>query len=235
MHEPLTFSANVAEDLVSISGETAAPQAPPKLIVCDYNLLAEKEFIEKLKAENPAHLQAIMSRGEELVAAIEARDLTRFGELLRAEYFFWHVIKAWKTAVLDAYVEGLRWMLENGMRATHEAIRGTISNAVNDLTSAEALAITDLLLQYGVSINDNCEATEYRTALHLACMQEDLDLVRELIARGADVNAIDKTGKMPLNYVETETNRVAQEICTVLREAGAESDWRTPLRDRFEA
>ena len=58
-------------------------------------------------------------------------------------------------------------------------------------------------------------------------------MVQGLVARGADVNAVDKNGKMPLNYIEDEDNRVAEEIKQFLKDKGAESDWRTPLRDRF--
>lgn len=124
-------------------------------------------------------------------------------------------------------------MIANGLNVEHEALKGTIPNVVDDLTTKDAFKVIDILVSSGVTIDDNSEKQEYKTALHIAVCQEDFDLVQGLVARGADVNAVDKNGKMPLNYIEDEDNRVAEEIKQFLKDKGAESDWRTPLRDRF--
>ena len=219
----ISFCANVQEEL----------PASNKLIVCDYNLIAEKEFIEKLQREDPEHLRAIMDRGNQIVGAIENKNLPLFLGLLKQEYFFWHIVKAFKQAVLDVYIEGIECMIANGLNVEHEALKGTIPNVVDDLTTKDAFKVIDILVSSGVTIDDNSEKQEYKTALHIAVCQEDFDLVQGLVARGADVNAVDKNGKMPLNYIEDEDNRVAEEIKQFLKDKGAESDWRTPLRDRF--
>ena len=48
-----------------------------------------------------------------------------------------------------------------------------------------------------------------------------------LVHHGAQVNAVDKFDKLPLNYVENRTEPEAVSIGEFLRENGARSTWRT--------
>ncbi len=59
------------------------------------------------------------------------------------------------------------------------------------------LSIVDLLLQAGAHINT--KAKDGRTALQLAAIGNQLDLIRHLMEKGADVNARDNEGTSPLD------------------------------------
>lgn len=66
-----------------------------------------------------------------------------------------------------------------------------------------------------------------RTPLHIACKYLLEDYVATLVFHGAQVNAVDKFDKLPLNYVENRTEPEAISIAEFLRENGAKSTWRS--------
>lgn len=71
----------------------------------------------------------------------------------------------------------------------------------------------------------------HRLPIHKAAKYGIYDFVELLAEYGADINAVDKKKKMPLNYVE---NRVEEpefeKICTFLRSNGAENDWMKDIK-----
>ncbi len=61
------------------------------------------------------------------------------------------------------------------------------------------------------------------TPLHIAAFKENYDAVKELVASGADVKAVDKFGRSPLHYLAMRGNR---ELVELLQQHGAVSDAR---------
>ena len=61
------------------------------------------------------------------------------------------------------------------------------------------------------------------TPLHMAAFKENYDAVKELVASGADVKAVDKFGRSPLHYLAMRGNR---ELVELLQQHGAVSDAR---------
>lgn len=77
-----------------------------------------------------------------------------------------------------------------------------------------------------VAVDDSDELYEGRTPLHLACLFADLDAVRILIERGADVNIKDANGSTPIYTLgKCSINQVDEdrlkEITEILMEHGA--------------
>jgi ankyrin repeat protein len=72
------------------------------------------------------------------------------------------------------------------------------------------------LLDQGAVIDARDEAG--RTALMLAVTEDKLEMVRVLLARGADPNAADNTGHTPLQQAN---KRNLREIAALLEQAGA--------------
>jgi len=69
-----------------------------------------------------------------------------------------------------------------------------------------------------------------RTPLVYACKQGNLEFVKILVERGADVNIVDKGNKMPLNHVEEKlkSNPESEEykqIKEFLKKNGAKEKW----------
>ena len=48
-------------------------------------------------------------------------------------------------------------MIANGLNVEHEALKGTIPNVVDDLTTKDAFKVIDILVSSGVTIDDNSE------------------------------------------------------------------------------
>ena len=67
--------------------------------------------------------------------------------------------------------------------------------------------------------------------IHKAAKYGIYDFVKMLIEYGADVNAVDRKRKMPLNYVE---NRLEEEnflkIYELLKDNGADNDWKKDIK-----
>ena len=71
-------------------------------------------------------------------------------------------------------------------------------------------------------------------ALHLACAQNHLEIVRLLVGRGANVNARGETGRTALHYTALDGDENADPIGALLLGAGADPNaidaiGRTPL------
>ena len=58
---------------------------------------------------------------------------------------------------MDVYIEGIECMIANGLNVEHEALKGTIPNVVDDLTTKDAFKVIDILVSSGVTIDDNSE------------------------------------------------------------------------------
>ncbi|HEV8379257.1 MAG TPA: ankyrin repeat domain-containing protein [Tepidisphaeraceae bacterium] len=61
-------------------------------------------------------------------------------------------------------------------------------------------------------------------ALHLACWQNHLNIIRFLIARGANVNVHGDLGRTPLHYAVYEGDKRSRDVAAILIAAGAEVD-----------
>lgn len=69
-------------------------------------------------------------------------------------------------------------------------------------------------------VNVNFADFDSRTALHVAACEGHADVIKLLLASGADVNAHDRWGSTPLADAQYYKN---EEICKILKEHGAES------------
>lgn len=70
-----------------------------------------------------------------------------------------------------------------------------------------------------------------RTPIFYACKHGNLAFVKMLVENGADINAVDKNKKVPLNYVDEkikENPDVARykEVKEYLESKGAKRDWK---------
>ena len=68
-----------------------------------------------------------------------------------------------------------------------------------DAALAGDLALVEQALQNGADVNDNTLHANGMTPLHMACCRGHLDVVQELVARGANVEATDEFGRTPLH------------------------------------
>lgn len=62
------------------------------------------------------------------------------------------------------------------------------------------------LIQSDPTIINKIVNEEGDTPLHIACLEEKIDLVELLIKRGADINASNKSGLSPLHYASTNSS-----------------------------
>ncbi|MDQ3799374.1 MAG: ankyrin repeat domain-containing protein [Acidobacteriota bacterium] len=97
----------------------------------------------------------------------------------------------------------------------------------------QRLEIADLLIKAGANVNLLTSETPYseyninscKTALSVAVESFDVEMVKLLLANGADVNLTCKDGFTPLNYARKISSYVADrektEIIKILEEAGA--------------
>lgn len=87
------------------------------------------------------------------------------------------------------------------------------------------LPLADMLIQQGADIN--CRNCGERTPLMLKIAQGDLDAVRWIIARGADVNRVGPTmyGPMSPLMAATRSSSWAKETVLTLLQSGADPNW----------
>ena len=76
------------------------------------------------------------------------------------------------------------------------------------------------LLQLAGNANVNCRATSGYTPLHLAASSGNVELVRELLAHGADVNCLDEYGKTPKQTAELSSKSSASVVKLLHSEGG---------------
>lgn len=62
------------------------------------------------------------------------------------------------------------------------------------------------MLSHGVSIHAT-DHSQWRTALHAAASAGDLRTIQFLISRGADVNALDRSGDSPTELAASQTHQ----------------------------
>lgn len=89
----------------------------------------------------------------------------------------------------NAYVLG--FFLQNGLDLGHPVFKGTLPTLVarKDLKLEVISSLIDILLIGGLNINDT-ESESGSTALHIACATENEEMVKLLLEKGADINAV---------------------------------------------
>ena len=87
-----------------------------------------------------------------------------------------------------------------------------------------------LLLDAGVDIDRRMKRIG-RTALHQAVKYGGLPLIKLLIKRGADVNAVDAAGETPLSLCGDETVSPVRKVARLLIKAGADPRFERKCRE----
>jgi ankyrin repeat protein len=80
--------------------------------------------------------------------------------------------------------------------------------------------IASALIRHGANVNAACLTTHNVTLLMLTAYDKNIEITRELIECGADVNAKDKDDWTPLRYAVDAKNT---EMCQLLVNAGADT------------
>ena len=124
--------------------------------------------------------------------------------------------RALEAAAYNAKPEACRLLLEHGADAnrrdesTHETVLHQVITKTTNLP--ERTAIVDLLLRHGAAVNGRtlpgvvtfCFARDIRTRgetpLHRAAAYGSLEMIRLLLAAGADKSAKDAHGESPLTW-----------------------------------
>ena len=83
-----------------------------------------------------------------------------------------------------------------------------------------------MLLDFGCDPNYQDKESNFKTALHVACISGNLKFVKALVEKGADTGPVDGDSKMPINYVEKKENAMQIRIYEYLVEKGSDLDWR---------
>ena len=104
-----------------------------------------------------------------------------------------------------------------GFALLHHAVRG------------KDAPIVDRLLRAGAD-PDARNAYYERTALHYAALEATGPIVTMLVARGADVHAVDSDGMTPLMWAPTNPGKpgIVSAVCRALLEGGARATDKTP-------
>ena len=188
------------------------------------------EEIDMLKQSDSKRLEELMALGNRLVQAARDSDLDSMKscqvEMGQDRFFTWHIAKAFKRVIKGHSLDCLQFMTENGLNLRNSIFKGALPLLASCPTSDIDLmnSLIDTLLAAGVSINDT-EKSTYSTALHIATALQNVPLVRLLLEKGADVNAINKLKIMPLNIVQHSSNPEAIEIHNLFIDAGGEGKW----------
>lgn len=130
---------------------------------------------------------------------------------------------------LDQYFRIVDLLLEHGYR-----LEDSSSGGRRVIHLAGNLLMLEYLLNRGADINTPTTSNG-ATVLHMACRGKDVDRVRFLLEHGADVNAADNDGGMPIHYALRESNERSKVIAALLEWSGARLDvFAHALRGRTE-
>ena len=110
----------------------------------------------------------------------------------------------------------LQWMWDNGNQEDQEAFKETSSGLAMHLLN-KCLESYKWLLN-NASVNANFKSANGDTLLHAAAISGNLEILKDLIARGAEVNAANVDGKSPLHKA---AEKGYEEIITFLLDMGA--------------
>jgi ankyrin repeat protein len=102
----------------------------------------------------------------------------------------------------------------------HNADVNATNYAVTPLLNAvwfgQKADMAELLLDNKAEVNNARGSSEKSTPLHIAAQTGDTDLVRLLVARGADLNAKDIYGRTPLDVAEQYGNKEAATLLSAV-------------------
>lgn len=190
------------------------------------NIMAEMRFLEDSEQDIIAE---IMEFGTALLIAATQVDLQELERVLhnnKTPVICWHVKKIVQWAIEENHPEVIEVLLTNGLDLTHSAFKGFLPAVVMKFRSHfEGMKTQcECLLAGGIHIDDS-DLESSSTALHMACLVLDIDIVEYLVAKGACVNAINIHNQMPLNFVEKLDCEDGVVIAEFLRSRGAESKW----------
>jgi len=196
---------------------------------------AEMARIKQLQQENPVLFETIMKTGGDFIETcgsgkenVEALDkwlqFYKDGSLS-----YWHVMKAFEAACFGSRIGTMDFFIKNGLDLTADIFNGFLHKFIveNSGLSFKLENTLRFLLINGMDV-DQFEKSNYQTPLHRACLFKNYGVMKLLVEFKADVNAIDKSGKMPLNYLEgTESDdRILVEF---LQSKGAKESWKNEL------
>lgn len=190
----------------------------------------QMEEIGQLKQTDPERLERLMNLGNRLVEAAGDCDVDSMkicqAEMGQDRFFTWHTTKAFKKVIKGHSLDCLQYMIDNGLNLKNTIFKGALPLLASCPTSDMDLMtkLIETLLAAGLTINDT-EKSTYSTALHIATALQNSALVKLLIEKGADINAINKLKIMPLNIVQNSSNPEAIEIHNMLIDAGGEGKW----------
>lgn len=94
----------------------------------------------------------------------------------------------------------------------------TLQSASIGLAPVQQIALLDTLIKGGAEVNNNKGKT---TALIAAVRKRNTVAVQALIDHGADLEAVDKSGKKAIVYAINKKNKKNKEIVELLKKAGA--------------
>jgi ankyrin repeat protein len=113
------------------------------------------------------------------------------------------------------HIEVARYLLEKGAKQT----KGWGTFPVHEALENKNYEMLDLLFEYGAKEQINSLTESGYALIHLALKENDLEMVKYLVEKGASVNTKDYDGKTPLNYCNELI--IKPEIKTYLISKGA--------------
>ncbi|WP_226034410.1 ankyrin repeat domain-containing protein [Aquitalea palustris] len=122
--------------------------------------------------------------------------------------------------------EFAQWLIENGADVNRKYSGTTLLHTVKSAEMAETLINAGA--KVNVTNSNSPEATIQKgTPLHYAVIKQDPALMELLIARGANINAVDASRRTPLHYAEARSEKLA----AILLQHGANTEMRDFLNE----
>ena len=182
------------------------------------------EWLESLRAEQPAYAKQLLLQGQELVAAAEAgrlRDIMLIaGKARSRELLPYFTINMFRQAACHGKTTVMRYMVVQGFDYTQQACRGLLLEVAGHqgVEAAERCGAAALLVKLGMRINRPVGTAGF-TPLHVASAWGDAGMIAGLLRCGADPNAVGNWDVMPLHLAAAACEAGADELPVMLHTA----------------